>query len=186
MPTQPTRVLYSHIKTGQVGEVWFAESERGLWRITFGSSRKLFLSELEGDGIEAIPDEKRTAATRKALVDYFSGRTRTFDCKLDWSRLHGFDRKALRVCARIPYGETLSYGEIARRAGSPGGARAAGQAMGKNPFPIIVPCHRVVKSDGTIGGFGGGLHHKRALLELEEIALPGEQPSARALSRMAR
>ncbi len=186
MPTAPTRVHYSHIETGHVGEVWFAESDRGLWRITFGSSRARFLSELAGDGIEAIPDQKRTAATRRALVDYFTGKTRTFDRKLDWSRLRGFDRKALRVCARIPYGKTLSYGEIARRAGSPGGARAAGQAMGKNPFPIIVPCHRVVKSDGTIGGFGGGLHHKRALLELEDIELPGEQPSARALSRRTR
>ena len=162
---------YCCIITEQLGEVWFAESDRGIWRIEFDSSEQQFLEELTADGVTAGRIDRKTAATRKALRDYLAGRLKTFNRRINWSRLNGFDLRALQVCADIPYGETLSYGEIAARAGSPGGARAVGQAMGKNPFPIIVPCHRVIKSDGTIGGFGGGLHLKKALLELEGIDL---------------
>ncbi|HEX9751378.1 MAG TPA: methylated-DNA--[protein]-cysteine S-methyltransferase [candidate division Zixibacteria bacterium] len=167
-------VRYGHITTRDVGEVWYAESDRGLWRIEFDSSKTHFLEHLAADGVSAVLDERGTSATRRALREYFDGLRQSFDLKIDWSRLNGFDRKALQICARIPHGQTLSYGEIARRAGSPGAARAVGQAMGKNPFPIVVPCHRVLRSDGTLGGFGGGVNLKRALLELERAAIPGE------------
>ena len=110
---------------------------------------------------------KSTTKTEKLLSEYFAGKRREFPVRVDWSRLTGFTRRALQVCARIPYGQTLSYGEVASRAGSPGGARAVGQAMARNPFPIIIPCHRVLASGGKLGGFSGGLHFKRALLDLE-------------------
>lgn len=161
------RVFYSHIATEGVGEVWFAQGQGGIWRIEFGRDRERFLADLARDGVEAVADERSTAITRKALKEYFAGKRREFPIAIDWSRLDGFTRKALQVCARIPYGKTLSYGEVAARAGSPGGARAVGQAMAKNPFPIIVPCHRVLASGGKIGGFSGGLHFKRSLLDLE-------------------
>jgi methylated-DNA-[protein]-cysteine S-methyltransferase len=167
----PKQVHLSHVRTSAVGTIWFAESDKGIWEIRFGSTREQLIKALRAAGITPERDEQRTAATRQALREYFSGARDRFDRPLDWSRLAGFDRRALRVCAKIPYGKTLSYGEIARRAGSPGGARAAGQAMGKNPFPIIVPCHRVISANGAIGGFGGGLELKRALLELEGIEL---------------
>jgi len=163
----PEKVNFSHINTRDLGEIWFAESDRGLWRIEFGRTKERFLADLGHDGVAAVSDAKATAKTQKLLSEYFAGKRKDFPVKVDWSRLNGFTRKALQVCAKIPYGKTLSYGEVAERAGSPGGARAVGQAMAKNPFPIIVPCHRVLASGGKIGGFSGGLHFKRALLDLE-------------------
>jgi len=160
-------VHYGHFKTAGFGDVWFAESDRGLWRVDFGRPRERFLSDLEADGVEAVPDDRHTARTGRVLKEYFSGKRHTFDLQIDWSRVNGFNRKALQICARIPYGKTLSYGAIAERAGSPGAARAVGQAMARNPFPIVVPCHRVLRSDGSLGGFSGEVHHKIALLELE-------------------
>ena len=165
----PQQVRYAHLSTGDLGEIWFAESDRGLWRISFGTTKEQFMKDLYNDGVTSLSDLKTTAKTKKLLVEYLAGRRREFPVTIDWTRVSGFTRKALQVCAKIPYGKTLSYGEVAERAGSPGGARAVGQAMGKNPFPIIVPCHRVVASGGKIGGFSGGLHFKRALLDLEGV-----------------
>lgn len=167
--TEPVRVYYSHFDTKDCGEVWFAESKRGLWRVNFGTNEERFMDDLRRDGVEMVEDPKATVETQKLLAEYFAGKRKDFPVAIDWSRVDGFTRKALQVCAKIPYGKTLTYGEVAERAGSPGGARAVGQAMGKNPFPIIVPCHRVVASGGKIGGFSGGLHFKRALLELEGL-----------------
>lgn len=167
--SSPDTVYFSHFKNPEFGEVWFAESKRGLWRVNFGTSKERFMEDLFTDGVEAVSDPKATAKTHKLLSEYFAGKRKDFPVTIDWSRVNGFTKKALQVCAKIPYGKTLSYGEVAERAGAPGGARAVGQAMGKNPFPIIVPCHRVVASGGKIGGFSGGLHYKRALLELEGV-----------------
>ncbi len=160
-------VRYDYLDTHDLGEVWFAENDRGLWRIEFARTKERFLSDLQRDGVEAVMAPKATAKTKKLLAEYFAGRRRDFPLKVDWTRVDGFTRRALQVCAKIPYGKTLSYGEVAARAGSPGGARAVGQAMSKNPFPIVVPCHRVLASGGKLGGFSGGLHFKRALLDLE-------------------
>jgi methylated-DNA-[protein]-cysteine S-methyltransferase len=160
-------VRYGYLETVDLGVVWFAENDRGLWRIEFGRTRERFLGDLHRDGVEAVADAKSTAKTKKLLEEYFAGKRREFPVKVDWTRVDGFTRKALQVCAKIPYGKTLSYGEVAARAGSPGGARAVGQAMSKNPFPIVVPCHRVLAANGRLGGFSGGLHFKRALLDLE-------------------
>ena len=167
MKSETGPIRYGQLDTGEFGEVWFAESDRGLWRVNFGTTKERFLKELHADGVIPVSDPRATAKTQKLLAEYFAGKRREFPVKIDWSRVDGFTRKALQVCAKIPYGKTLSYGEVAARAGSPGGARAVGQAMGRNPFPIIVPCHRVVASGGRIGGFSGGLHFKRALLDLE-------------------
>jgi O-6-methylguanine DNA methyltransferase len=169
MPSRQTKVVYGHLETEVVGEIWFAESERGIWCIQSGTSQGRFLESLHRDGVSAAPNARQTAATRRELAEYFEGKRRKFTRKLDWSRRTGFVRRALQVCAKIPYGKTMSYGELARRAGSPGGARAVGHAMGRNPFAIMVPAHRVVKSDGSMGSFGNGYDHKRALLELEGV-----------------
>jgi methylated-DNA-[protein]-cysteine S-methyltransferase len=104
---------------------------------------------------------------RRELDEYFSGRRWAFDITIDWSLTAGFSRKILSATARIPYGEVSSYGTLAREAGSPRAARAAGNALHNNPVPIIVPCHRVLHSDGGLGGYGGGLPMKEALLRLE-------------------
>jgi methylated-DNA-[protein]-cysteine S-methyltransferase len=104
---------------------------------------------------------------RRELDEYFGGRRRAFELALDWSLVGPFGRRVLRVTSEIPYGGVLSYAEVAADAGSPRGYRATGNALGANPIPIVVPCHRVLRSGGSLGGYGGGLERKRFLLELE-------------------
>ncbi len=104
------------------------------------------------------------------LKVYFSGHRATFPDKLDLSRATHFQRKVWEITRLIPYGETRSYTWVAEQIKKPRAMRAVGQALGKNPLPIIVPCHRVVASDGKLGGFGGGIEMKRHLLSLETSA----------------
>ncbi len=115
--------------------------------------------------------EERTAQARRELREYFSGKRRIFDVKLD---LRGteFQKKCWRALLKIPYGQTRTYAQIAKAVGCPRGFRAVGMANHDNPVPIIVPCHRVLASDGTLGGYGGGLEVKRKLLELEGAMQP--------------
>jgi methylated-DNA-[protein]-cysteine S-methyltransferase len=113
---------------------------------------------------EHAPDE--FAAARAQLREYFAGERTSFDVQLE---MHGgdFERRVWRALQDIPYGETVSYGEIARRVEQPHAARAVGLANGRNPIAVIVPCHRVIGADGSLTGYGGGLERKRLLLELE-------------------
>jgi methylated-DNA-[protein]-cysteine S-methyltransferase len=104
---------------------------------------------------------------RRELDRYFAGELREFDLPLDWSLSHGFRQRVLRGIAAIPYGETRTYTEMAAGAGNPRAVRAAGSACGSNPIPVVVPCHRVLRLSGALGGYGGGLEMKEALLELE-------------------
>jgi methylated-DNA-[protein]-cysteine S-methyltransferase len=104
---------------------------------------------------------------RRELEEYFAGRRQGFDVPLDWSLTGAFARKVLHVTASIPYGGVLSYAAVAAEAGSPRASRAAGNALGANPIPIVIPCHRVLRSGGALGGYGGGVERKRWLLELE-------------------
>jgi methylated-DNA-[protein]-cysteine S-methyltransferase len=116
-------------------------------------------------------------AVRRELEEYFDGSRRAFELAQDWTLMSAFGRKVLGVTYEIPYGGVLSYAEVAAEAGSPRGSRAAGNALGSNPIPIVVPCHRVLRSGGNLGGYGGGLERKRYLLELEG-ALPDGPPPA--------
>jgi methylated-DNA-[protein]-cysteine S-methyltransferase len=109
------------------------------------------------------------ANVQAQLVEYFSGARRAFELALAPEGTP-FQLRVWRALCAIPYGETLSYGELARRLGLVGGARAVGLANGANPLPIVVPCHRIIGADGTLTGFGGGLHIKRSLLALEGAA----------------
>jgi len=104
---------------------------------------------------------------RRQLDEYFAARRRSFELALDWRLSGPFARRVLRATARIPYGSVSDYAAISTRAGSPRGARAAGNALGANPIPIVVPCHRVLRHNGELGGYAGGPERKRALLTLE-------------------
>ena len=104
---------------------------------------------------------------KRELDEYFDGRRKTFELKLDWTLMSAFAHKVLTHTAAIPYGAHSTYAEMALASGSPRGARAAGNALGSNPIPIVIPCHRVLYSGGGLGGYGGGLDRKRWLLELE-------------------
>ena len=104
----------------------------------------------------------------RQIAEYAAGKRRRFQTRLDWSLARGFQQRVLAELAKVRFGHTLSYGELARRAGKPGAARAVGGAMAKNPIPLVVPCHRVLAAGGKLGGFGGGLALKRALLVARE------------------
>lgn len=108
--------------------------------------------------------------TRRELDEYFAGTRRSFDVPLDWALSAAFRRKVLQATAEIPYGQTSSYRGVAVAAGSPNAVRAAGTALAKNPLPILVPCHRVLRSDGGLGQYLGGQAAKSQLLELEQAA----------------
>lgn len=112
---------------------------------------------------------ERTDDVRRQLDDYFAGRRRSFEVPIDWRLVRGFAGDVLRATARIPFGTVSSYREVAGRAGSPNAYRAAGNALGSNPIPIVVPCHRVLHAGGGLGGYTGGLDRKRYLLQLEGV-----------------
>ncbi len=120
---------------------------------------------------DVVEDESGVDPARRQLDEYFAGERREFTMPLDWSLARGFRLRALEEMFRIPYGTTISYGELAARAGNPRAPRAAGQACATNPIPIVLPCHRVIRSDGDLNWYTGGLHYKEFLLRLEG-ALP--------------
>jgi methylated-DNA-[protein]-cysteine S-methyltransferase len=113
----------------------------------------------------------RLDGVRRQLDDYFEGRRREFDLPIDWALTAGFTRKVLQATARIPFGAVSSYREVATEAGSPRAVRAAGNALGHNPIPIVVPCHRVLRTGGNLGGYTGGLEKKETLLRLEGVLM---------------
>jgi len=155
------------------GEVFVAAGPGGLLEIALDGFEDAFLARLRRlYGPDVRRDDRGLAGVRRALRAYFDGRATTFALETDLSRLRPFQRRVLEALGRVPYGEVISYGELARRAGKPQAARAVGQAVGANPLPLVYPCHRVIAGDGTIGGFGGGLQVKRALLALEGVEVP--------------
>lgn len=121
----------------------------------------------EAFGHPADPADEPFATAAAQLADYFSGRRTDFDLPLALAGTE-FQRKVWAGLLAIPYGQTVSYGELARRIGSPAASRAVGLANGKNPVAIVVPCHRVIGADGSMTGYGGGLDRKRFLLTLEQ------------------
>jgi methylated-DNA-[protein]-cysteine S-methyltransferase len=158
-----------------MGPVLVAATGRGLVRVSFGES---FDPDWDLEDLSRRISPRVLEArfyfegVRRELDEYFEGRRTRFDLPLDWSLTGGFTRRVLEQTARIPYGQVSTYREVAAAAGSPRGARAAGNALGSNPIPIVVPCHRVLHSGGGLGGYGGGLEQKRYLLGLEG-SLPG-------------
>jgi methylated-DNA-[protein]-cysteine S-methyltransferase len=109
----------------------------------------------------------RLDAVRREVDEYFEGRRRDFDVPIDWALVQGFTARILHATARIPFGEVSSYRGVAREAGNERAVRAAGNALNANPMPIVVPCHRVLRTGGALGGYGGGVERKKYLLELE-------------------
>ena len=166
-------VAYTEIDT-PVGRILLASTSRGLVKVAFPNQPPDEVLEQLAASISprVMESPGRLDEARRELDRYFEGRLHDFEVPLDWQLSHGFYRKVLRATAHIPYGQTRSYTEMATRAGSPRAVRAAGSALGSNPLPIIVPCHRVLRSGGALGGYGGGLETKQALLELEGAVGP--------------
>ena len=149
-----------------------AASPRGLLRVAFGNEdRDAVLQNLsERISPRVLEAPARLDPIVRQLDEYLTGRRQSFDVALDWSLSQGFRRTVLeRLNARIGYGATASYATLARLAGSPKAVRAVGTACATNPIPIFVPCHRVIRSDGTMGAYRGGPAAKRVLLDLERV-----------------
>jgi methylated-DNA-[protein]-cysteine S-methyltransferase len=156
-----------------VGPLLVAVTPRGLVRIAYlggTEDEDEVLAELsERVSPRVLTAPRAVDPARRELDEYFEHRRTGFDLPIDWRLTQGFMRRVLRATARIPYGGVSSYKLIATEAGSPRGHRAAGNALGANPIPIVVPCHRVLHTGGGLGGYGGGLERKRALLEVEGV-----------------
>lgn len=161
-------ILFRRIES-PIGPLLIASDEDGLCNIEFRqSSHPADRGAWQGGNSHVLD------ATEKQLDQYFSGKRRAFDLPLS---PHGtdFQRRVWKALQTIPYGQTISYAELARRVGNPRASRAVGLANGRNPLSIIVPCHRVIGADGSLTGYGGGLAIKESLLRLEG-ALPGVEP----------
>lgn len=152
-----------------IGPLLLAATRKGLVKVAFPEQDPEEVLELLSRRISPRVIEAPAALdpVRRELEEYFSGTRRAFDLALDWSLIGPFAGRVLRATARIPYGEHHSYGEVAVAAGSPGGSRATGNALGSNPIPIVIPCHRVLRAEGAIGGYAGGPKRKQWLLALE-------------------
>ncbi|AEM86420.1 methylated-DNA--[protein]-cysteine S-methyltransferase [Streptomyces violaceusniger] len=178
-----------------IGPLLLAATDEGLVQVVFHAEEKTAAEAVAGltrrlgaepapapsgdagtaaSGTAAAPAAPRCAEhlaeAIRQVESYFAEDTKAFTLSLDWSLTTGFNRRVLReLAAHVPYGTVVGYQDLADRVGEPGAARAVGMAMGSNPLPVVVPCHRVVESDGGIGGFGGGLETKRSLLALEGV-----------------
>ena len=151
-----------------IGDLLVAATDRGLCRIAFspeGVDEQL--AHAFGRRVLRVPLDD----VRRELDEYFDGRRTAFDLPLDL-RVAPFHEAVLAELARVPYGRTDTYGSLAAKVGRPRAARAVGTVMNRNPIPIVLPCHRVIGASGSLVGYGGGLHVKRALLELEGALLP--------------
>jgi methylated-DNA-[protein]-cysteine S-methyltransferase len=155
-----------------IGSLLVAASPRGLCRISYDADADREIERLAGAfGLRVLRSAKPIDAARRELDEYFEGKRHDFDLPLDVALLADFNRRVLQELARVPYGEVVTYGELATRAARPRAARAVGMVMNRNPLPIVLPCHRVIGSNGKLTGYAGGLERKETLLRLEGAIL---------------
>lgn len=167
-------VAYS-ILDSPLGPMVAAATSRGLVRLAFGQDPGPVLEDLARRiSPRLLEAPRKIEEIRRRLDEYFEGKRKRFGLPIDWKLSDGFYRRVLQATATIPYGRVATYREVATKAGNSRASRAAGGALGSNPIPIVVPCHRVVRTGGDLGGYGGGIERKIALLRLEG-ALASEQ-----------
>jgi methylated-DNA-[protein]-cysteine S-methyltransferase len=162
-------VAYASVES-PLGPLVVAATPQGLVRVSYSEFRgeAEVLEELARRvSPRVLEAPARLDTVRRELDEYFEGRRQDFDVPIDWSHLAGFTREVLRATAKIPFGDVSTYAGVATAAGSPRAVRAAGNALGANPMPVIVPCHRVLRTGGKLGGYTGGLERKEFLLRLE-------------------
>jgi methylated-DNA-[protein]-cysteine S-methyltransferase len=168
-------VAYATIDS-PVGRLLVAVTPRGLVRLAYldvadadgGEDEEAVLAQLASTvSPRVLAAPRKLDEPRRELDQYFAGRRRQFELPLDWHLTHGFGRRVLEATARIPFGATATYKQVATEAGNARAYRAAGNALGSNPIPIVVPCHRILHSGGGLGGYTGGLERKRVLLGVE-------------------
>ncbi|WP_376793442.1 methylated-DNA--[protein]-cysteine S-methyltransferase [Thermoflexus sp.] len=162
---------WSMVEGTPLGTIWVVASAQGVLRVIFGEDGEREWAEVQTahPGMERREDGLAAQAIAQ-ILEYLRGTRKTFTVPLDL-RGTAFQRRVWAETARIPYGQVVTYAELARRIGRPEAARAVGQALGANPLPILIPCHRVVAAEGRLGGYTGGRHLKRWLLHLEGVSL---------------
>jgi methylated-DNA-[protein]-cysteine S-methyltransferase len=155
-----------------IGTLLVAATEQGLCRIAYDAEPERELDRLaHAFGIRVLRSTRPIDPARRQLDEYFEGKRQRFDLEVDLKLQADFNRRVLRELARVPYGEVVTYGELAARAARPRAARAVGTVMNRNPLPIVLPCHRVIGANGKLVGYGGGLERKETLLRLEGALL---------------
>jgi methylated-DNA-[protein]-cysteine S-methyltransferase len=170
-------VAYAELDS-PLGRLLLASTPRGLVRVAYVD-----------DGVDTVLESLAARISprvvlapldepRRELDEYLDGKRRRFEVPLDWQFVRGFGRRVLEATARIPYGSVSTYKAVAGEAGNERASRAAGKALGANPLPIIVPCHRILHSTGGLGGYTGGLERKRLLLDLERGSWAGLRPAS--------
>lgn len=161
-------VYYDLIPSTAVGPLWLATSPHGLAWLRFGGTEGEFLARLpKGLRGRAARSSAEVASAAEQVRAYLAGERDSFDLPIDWSTMSEFQRRVLEAAQSVARGRVTTYREIAQRLGRPGASRAVGQALGHNPVPIVLPCHRVLASNGSLGGYIGGLEIKARLLTLE-------------------
>jgi methylated-DNA-[protein]-cysteine S-methyltransferase len=163
-------IQYACFRQTWLGEIYIARSPGGVVGVAFGDHEIPFARQIQARlerPVEYDPDALESAMGR--LRAYLDGEADGLDLTIDWSVISGFRQKVLKATARIPPGSVATYGEIAAHIGKPKAARAVGQALKRNPMPLVIPCHRVIAADGSMCGYGSGegIPTKRALLRLE-------------------
>jgi methylated-DNA-[protein]-cysteine S-methyltransferase len=164
-------VAYRVVET-PVGKLLIAATERGLVRVAYEREGHEAVLAVLADRVSPriLEAPSKLAEAARQFEEYFSGRRKAFDLPIDLSLAAGFRRTVLQHLSEIGYGQTESYAEVARAVGNPRAVRAVGTACATNPLPVVVPCHRVLRSDGSLGGYIGGLDTKTSLLRLEAVA----------------
>jgi methylated-DNA-[protein]-cysteine S-methyltransferase len=155
-----------------LGQLLVAASDRGILRISYDANVEEhvdWLSRVAGRNV--LRTTRAVEPVRRELDEYFEGRRQAFDLSVDLREVTPFTERVLLELARVPFGQTATYSELATRAGNPKAARAVGMTMNRNPIPIVLPCHRVIGADGSLVGYAGGLDRKVALLTLEGVLL---------------
>ncbi|HJR45699.1 MAG TPA: methylated-DNA--[protein]-cysteine S-methyltransferase [Actinomycetota bacterium] len=163
-------VAYSEVDS-PLGPLMAAATPKGLALLHYGEDDEALQQLADKISPRVLHAPARLDEVRKELDEYFDGKRKRFDFRIDWRLMAPFQQKVLKATYRIPFGKVATYRDVATKAGAPKGSRAAGNALGANPIPIVVPCHRVVRTGGGLGGYTGGLHRKEFLLELEGVTL---------------
>jgi methylated-DNA-[protein]-cysteine S-methyltransferase len=159
------------VEDSPVGPLLLAATPRGLVKVGFGSEEGVLDELAAGVSPRVVRLPGRLDDARRQLDEYFAGTRRRFELPLDRSLSHGYRRTVLEALSEVPYGHTVSYKDLAERTGNPKASRAVGTAMATNPIPIVVPCHRVLRTGGALGRYGGGVATKVWLLRLEGALL---------------
>jgi len=160
-------LTFAELSDTPLGPISFIASDQGLRCTSFHTLSELKKHYLPNEVLPSLNGLETVKSLLKTMSAYLKGDRQSFDVEIDWHVISGFQRQVLELTYSIPYGGLMTYGEIARLLHKPGAARSVGRALGGNPMPIIIPCHRVVGADGSLRGFSGGINRKTFLLELE-------------------